>query len=426
MKQYLLFVFIFSIIYCSLNKDDKVPKSDRYLKKNNFLFLYDSIPDKYNTGHDKYTTFSTLDSDGYAGKVYIKIRKDDTQKKTLYILTSYSDNLNNLPNDTTISNYDFSDAGFVIYDPQRYNSSKIIRFINCKFRSFSNSRSAAGNKITVYFEYCSFTGGVAEVNIHLNHCSISGYVGDGMNPLHNFYVNNTFIYDLLPYANQNGVHIDGFQIYGRQDYEGGNIRIENTRFEIPSIHHEGAGSYVNACVMFQLEYGNVNNCIFQDLICNGGGKWFPIYLTKGKPAGKWEQKNLTLKNVKISDNFGTIFYTSNYDENAVVENVEHFNELYVTSVFVDNANKLHVIVTNDGHLDKIMKVITDIGSYEFNIPHCPSNWALEGEIDTKVNPKESLVDINGRNYTTYRYKDMPFDIDCIIDKVPLYGIKIYD
>lgn len=37
---------------------------------------------------------------------------------------------------------------------------------------------------------------------------------------------------------------------------------------------KGAG--VNACVMFQLEFSDVDNVSFENLYVNGGGKWFPI------------------------------------------------------------------------------------------------------------------------------------------------------
>ena len=53
--------------------------------------------------------------------------------------------------------------------------------------------------------------------------------------------------------------------------------------------------------MFQLEYGNVSNCTFQNLYCNGGGKWYPLYLTNGKGGTSFSQKNLVMKNVKVSD-----------------------------------------------------------------------------------------------------------------------------
>ena len=166
--------------------------------------------------------------------------------------------------------------------------------------------------------------------------------------------------------------------------------------------------------MFQLEFGDINNCTFENLYCNGGGKWYPLYLTNGKGNKAFSQKNLVMKNVKVSDNFGTIFYPTSYDDKATVENVDHFSDLYISSVF-ESGNKLHIICSNDSHLDKTLIIKTESKEYTFDIPHCPSNFALNGEIDGKVNPDEALADKNGKKYTSYRYKDMPFDLDCPID-----------
>ncbi|MCQ2976061.1 MAG: hypothetical protein MJ211_14765 [Bacteroidales bacterium] len=427
MKNYilLLFTLILSTAFttsCSKDKDENSPEPSFINGKN---FLYAGIPDKYNTGCDEQTSFYKLENDGLANQVFIKLRRDDNNKLTEYIITSYSDNLDNLPNETTIENYDFSDANMTIISPDRYSSNKKIIFKNCKFKAFGNRKPYDDNKVSVYFENCTFNGGVNEVNISLNRCKIGGFIGDAMNPLKNFECKNSYICDLLPSANVSGTHIDGFQIYGREGIKGGNIKFDNVRFEIPSIHYDGYSDCVNACVMFQLEFGDVDNCTFQNLICNGGGKWFPIYLSRGKPADKHSQKNLVLKNVKVSDNFGTIFYSGSYDENAIVTNVEHFSQLYISSVIIDNENKTHIICTNDTHLDKTLIIKTDDDEYSFEIPHCPSNWALNGEIDGKVNPNESLSDIKGKKYTKYRFSDMPFDIDCVIDK-PCSSIICYD
>lgn len=372
---------------------------------------YYAIPDKYNTGADEKTTFNYLHQTGTVNGVYI--RKNDD----FYIISGQNPkDAPSLPVEVTISDYNFEDRTFRVYNTDKVSKKTTITFNNCKFGGFRNNGPYNSNKIFFIFNNCTFSGGVNEVNITLNWCKIGGFPSDAMNPLKNFKAYNTFVYNLVPYGNDKGTHVDGFQIYGRKDAHGGNIDFENVRFEIPSIHFEGNTSAVNACVMFQLEFGNVNNCHFNNLICNGGGKWFPLYLTKGKKVNGhyFSQINLSLTNVKVSNNFGTIFYTANYDDRARVQNVEHLDKLYVSSIFKGDDSNIHIICTNDTSIDKTLKVSTDKGEFAFEIPHCPSNWALGGEIDGKVNPTEALTDKNGRPYISYRYEDMPFDLDFII------------
>lgn len=383
-------------------------------------FLYKKIPDKYNTGPEPGTSFSKIGKEGLVNGLYIKI--DD---KKDYVITSYiPKNVMEMPSKVVIENYDFQDGNFRVVGADRFSEKKTIIFKNCKFKGFRNGAPYDDNKLTFIFDHCSFGGGVNEININLNWCKIGGFPQDAMNPLKNFKVQNCFIYDLSCEGNEKGTHIDGFQIYGRENTIGGNILFDNVRFEIPSIYYEGNTSYVNACVMLQLEFGNVNDCIFRNLICNGGGKWYPLYFkkTKSKVDGtyykkgeEFPEKNISLQNVKVSNNFGKIFYPTEHYETAKIENVDYEENLYVSSIFTDAYGKIHVICTNDTSFDKVLKVVTDTKTYFFDIPHCPSNWALNGEIDKKVNPNEKLLDERGKPYKDYRYKDLPFDVDCVLN-----------
>lgn len=431
MRKFSLLLLAILFISCNNSVSD-----DEYITQTNNIYikeyLYKKIPDKYNTGVDESKCILKHYEDGLINGAYIKI---DTRSDKIYCLTSYiPKNVSELPSKVVIENYDFSDGDFKIYNPERYSEKKLLVFRNCRFKGFKNCGPYDNNKVSCEFDHCEFKGGVNEINITMNWCKIGGFPTDAMNPLKNFTVNNCFVYDLACEGNKKGTHIDGFQIYGRENTIGGNIVFDNVRFEIPSFYYENNTSYVNACVMLQLEYGNVNNCSFSNLICNGGGKWFPLYFkkTKSKVDGTYYKKgeefpeeNISLTNVKVSNNFGTIFYPTEHYENAKIENVTHLTDLYISSIFSDNNNKIHIICSNDTNTDKTLKVIADSKTYYFTIPHCPSNWALGGEIDRKVNPNESLVDFNGVSYKTYRYKNMPFDIDCSIDCYAT-SIECYD
>ena len=159
-----------------------------------------------------------------------------------------------------------------------------------------------------------------------------------------------------------------------------------------------------------------------------------MYLSKGKgeinkdTGTVFSQKNLTVKNAYVSNNFGTIFYSGSYDENATVENVSHHDNLYVSSVWKDVDGKTHVICSNDTMYKSTLLVKTDKGDFEFSIPRCPSNWNLEGKVQANnsrteeqkkagfVEDESFLTDENGKAYTEYGFSDMPFDIDCVIEE----------
>ncbi len=391
------------------------------------------IPDKFNTGTKSGTDFKKLNATDEIGANVVLQKRIDENK---YVLSSYSNNLEKFPNVSVIENYDFSDMDFVVYSSDRYPVNKKIIFRNCKFKGFNNSPSE-GKGARIYFEFyfCDFSGNVSSSYISLNDCKIGGFTNDGMNPLTEFYANRLYIYNLMCEARPDEVHVDGFQIYGdyrakNNEVDGhwiskintGNVHLKNVRFEIPSINFAGNASYVNACIMFQLEFSDVDNVSFENMFVNGGGKHCPIFLDSGKNNeksvhGNWSHKNLSLKNAYVSDNFGNIYY-SDLLQDAVRKNVDHYSNVYITSVWKDPDGKVHIIASNDTRTDATITVKTNVGTFSFDIPHCPSNWALNGEVDNKTNPTESLVDKNGRQYTTYRWEDFPFDKEFKFDGNP--------
>lgn len=394
------------------------------------------IPDKYNTGPKPGIVFKKLTQTGSVEELTINIRTDT--KTPFYNVSSHGPNQDNLPDEVFIEGYDFSDMDFTVQGSDRYSNSKHITFENCKFKGFRNDATSSDkSRIYFTFNHCSFAGGVNSAYITLNDCKIGGFTSDAMNPLREVFVNNLYIYDLIHEANTKGVHVDGIQIYGDQrsrnnvvdgkwipTVETGDIHFYNVRFEFPSINFGGVNSYANACVMFQLEFSDVDNVSFENLYVNGGGKWFPLYLDHGKNndksvSGSWSHKNLVMKDVMVSDNFGTIFYTD-FLEDAAVTNVEHHSTLFVSSVWKDDKGNAHIIVSNDTKADLNLTVKSDVGTKDFMIPHCPSNWVLGGELNAKVQSDEGLTDASGRSYTTYRWEDMPFDLEYVIPGNPKF------
>lgn len=399
------------------------------------------IPDKYNTGADESKNLKKVTASGYiANNVYVSLRGDTNQ----YNLSSSKENINTLPNKVVIRNLDFSEHDFLVMGTNKYANTKYITFENCKFKGFSNEAVEPGqSRVYITFNHCSFGGNVKTSYITLNDCKIGGFISDAINPLREFYANNLYIYDLVHETTKGDVHIDGIQIYGDPrsrnnavngiwytKVETGEIHFNNVRFEIPSIHYDNMpeGTAVNACVMFQLEYSDVNNVSFENLYVNGGGKWYPLYMDHGgrhehSIHKEWQHENLSMKDAMVSNNFGTIFYP-NFIAEADVQNVDHHNQLFVSSVWQDKGGQTHIIVSNDTNTDKTLTVKSDIGIYEFEVPHCPSNWALNGE-PNNINHSEALKDANGRSYTTYRFEDMPFDKEVIVPGSPSF-VVCYD
>ena len=249
--------------------------------------------------------------------------------------------------------------------------------------------------------------------ITLNNCKIGGFTSDAMNPLREFHAKNLYVYDLAHGPLSGELHLDGIQIYGDQrsrknevngkwisKVETGEIHFDNVRFEIPSINFGAENkAYVNACVMFQLEFSDVDNVSFRNLYVNGGGLWFPLYMDYGKNNERskngvsWSHKNLVMQNVLVSNNFGTVFYPQLLSD-AKIENVDHHGYLFVTYVWKDE--------------------------------HCPSNWALGGEIDKGLNPNEPLADSAGKPYTKYKFEDLPFDLEFTVPGSPNFILCYQD
>ncbi len=435
-KIYFVIFLLMNLFISCKSKDIDVNK----IRHNQWDTL--NIPDKFNTGADESVIFSKHTSSGYISENFNLVIRTDT--KTPYYNLSYSAS-KNLPDRVTITNYDFSDMNFITTRMSEYSNHKIITFNNCKFKGFRNdavSKNSSGKAYFV-FNHCSFSGNVSSSYIVLNDCKIGGFTTDAMNPLREFFVKNLYVYDLMHDGNNNGTHLDGLQIFGDQrsrnnvvdgkwisKVETGYIDFDNVRFEIPSIYYEGNTSSVNACVMFALEYSDVNSVSFNNLYVNGGGKWYPLYMTNGKNNEKsknrtgWSHKFVRMTNVYVSNNYGTIFYPDKIKD-GFIANVNHHNKLFVTSVWKDAQEKVHLIVSNDTKDDVKLIVKSDTGTYEYLIPHCPSNWALNGEkngasgrVDTKS--EEPLKDSKGIPYQNYRWKDMPFDIEKILPDSPTF------
>lgn len=294
-----VFLFVSSLISCHIfDEDDDDP--DR-IRRNSWD--YRNIPDSRNCGADESADFTVANGDTeIAPGVTVTFRTDTDQ----FNFSSYK--IRELPDRTAVRNFDFSSHDFVTLGMDRYNGRKTVVFENCRFKAFRNDAVSPDSAGKVYFVFnnCSFTGNVSSSYITLNNCKIGGFTSDAMNPLREFHAKNLYVYDLAHGPLSGELHLDGIQIYGDQrsrknevngkwisKVETGEIHFDNVRFEIPSINF-GAGNkaYVNACVMFQLEFSDVDNVSFRNLYVNGGGKWFPLYMDYGKNNERSKKRRL--------------------------------------------------------------------------------------------------------------------------------------
>ena len=232
----------------------------------NGVFLY---PDKYNTGCDETIPLTKIQIDEVIDDVVFSLQLSGTG-----IGVNGWKGDSQIPHDAVIENYDFSDYTLYSGNQQKLTEEKTITFKNCKFKGVRNDpRSENGMKIKLVFDHCTFTGGVSETNITLYRCYIKEVYGDAMNPLRNFTFEESYVENLLPEADKKGTHVDGTQTYGRDYLTGDNIVFKNSRMEIPNFYFEYyepgiTYSAVNACLMFQLEYNDVNNVTYENMKLN--------------------------------------------------------------------------------------------------------------------------------------------------------------
>lgn len=367
---------------------------------------YVAIPDKYNTGiepgvelisfEEGTTVQATVLSDDGGAIPMIQYRTDVDYNNINYYQNK------NLASESVIEGYDFSEKRLITINDGLYEESKTIIFKNCKFNKFT----AGYSNLHLVFENCTFTGTIIGGNITLNKCYVSTECADGLQPIANVEVKNSLFANLLPMSSQSGAHVDGVQIFGREDFDAENIHFNNVRFSMPEFYYDGLNkTYANAAIMLSLEKSDANNISFENIIIDMGSRHYPIY----NVDSSFNEDNITFKNIRITDVYNRIFYPASYNENAVVDNVDFDSKLYVTSIWKDENNKTHIICTNNSKTARTLKVVTDVGEYSFDMDRSPTQTEL----------------LNDVAYQSYTYEDMPYDVELIIEENVEY-VVCYD
>lgn len=133
-----------------------------------------------------------------------------------------------------------------------------------------------------------------------------------------------------------------------------------------------------------------------------GGRWFPIFNTSGE--------SVLYKNIQVGNGYRRIFYPKCINPNAIIQNVEFFGGLYVSSVWKDECGHTHFLCSNNNmQTCKTVRVVTDLGEYCFQVDRHPTPVELSDD------PK----------YKSYRFKDLPYDIEFVI-KEDIAWAEFYD
>ncbi len=326
---------------------------------------------------------------------------------------------------------------------------RTLVFRNCLFNGVRNDAGtdASPNLFYIVFENCTFNGGVNSSNITMKRCLVRETYSDGCNPLKNFVCTDSYFENLLPSLRGGTCHVDGLQIYGdshaynlgtetspgRQRGKslaecrmtGGEILFDGVRMEIPSFNFAGSEAlksregdlhYVNACIMFQLEFYHVNNVTFRNMKINGGG--YTVYIQPPVKQAKntdqsiaVTQSNIVFENIQVgcnhkwgketnrdgSENPYGMIYPTYPDSGADVSDIKWQKNLYVTSVFHYNGRTC-IVVTNDTARERKLTVSTEEGTFDFFVPANCSSDVLNGNRNLKFSmlPVDRVIELDGR------------------------------
>lgn len=320
------------------------------------------IPDKYNTGCKGMLQPLVEETDA-KGKTNWKagdiiLTASGSGDNIVRVMDFYYRN-KEISGDVVLENIDFSDKALNVYNEGGVERKIHVIFNNCKFLSVSTGK--ADSNVSYEFNNCSFVRFYGS-NAEFNRCKFGGSYSDGMNPFRNVEVNDCFWGDMNHTATGGEVHTDGMQVYGHKDLDAENIHFTNCRFELPALNAPGSTAYVNACIMVQLEFSNGKDISFRDCTVNGGGNTVFAHA----PKGDFGLENVVFDGLQMGQGYKHGLLDSRISPVVDFKNLHMSDELYVSSVWQDE-DGTHLIVTNDTARNRTLRVITDKGSYTYEI-----------------------------------------------------------
>lgn len=338
------------------------------------------IPDKYNTmavaPYGGFTTIergSILNITNLEGQpMTIKFQDSNTEQK---INLQYANK--DLEGTILFENIDFSatmDKFTILNGAIRQENKKKVHFIfkNCVFKSFNGERE--GNEYVEFtFENCTFKSFWGS-NATIKRCYFGGGITDRIIPFCRVTVKDCYIANPTSQIAADGeIHVDGTQMYGWKTTEVYDVRFDGCRFEMPALKYPNAPkSYVNACIMLQLEFNNGHDISFTDCYVNGGG--YSVYASYKNDC---TYRDTYFKNLKFgcAARWGKVYPKQGEGVTLNKDTWTDAASVYVGTVNRDSNNRITLSVSNDTNQERTFKVFTSSEkSYDFTIEACPK-WS---------------------------------------------------
>jgi len=361
--------------------DNQVPLASGYSEVSTSLEDEQVIPDKYNTGAQGELT-QVQPGDTVCGVTLFY-----NGAKTKAVLDFCYKN-KGVSGTVVFENYDFSSNPLTVSNEKGVTRNIKLIFNNCRFGDFSNTPGQS--YISYEFNNCTFAH-FAGSNSTFNRCYVNGDNADGMNPYNDVYVYGTYICDLSNPSTDTGAnHTDGIQIYGYKDVPATNITYSNCRFELPELSSDSktGTSKVNTCIMVQLEASSGSNINFENCYLNGGG--YSMYAWSKNPNESLTDTHFNDIHIGGIRAYGLKYSRSGANDEVSLSNVAETEKLYVSSVW-STSGEIHMAVSNDTLTARKLFVVTDTGSYSFEIPACPDYYNSYSSFETYPFDKEYVV-----------------------------------
>ena len=327
------------------------------------------IPDKYNTG----CSGSLKKVSGNMTVSGIKVLEGSSD-----FVFNFIDANQDIKGKIYIDDYDFSSHKVSVSSETKISRDITLVFRNCKFSWIS--RLPYDSRLKMEFENCSVEQYWGS-NATFTRCAIGGTSEDGMEIQRNVTVKYCYFSDFNK-LNTSGTHTDGIHIFGHstKPVTVNNILVDHCRFEMPRIIVKGDKGYINACIMFSMEYGNAKNVKFTNNILNGGG-YTAYACVKPGCESKCKLSNIVLDNNRVGDARAYLGVVHEPISDGVsITELSGTDSLYVGSVWKD-ATGIHLSVTNDTKNNRILRIVTDKGIFNKSMPACPSGEAELSKIE---------------------------------------------
>lgn len=337
------------------------------------------LPDKYNTGAGSLgyenETIVKVTSSGYYNGFYVSGSVGGSYRVSLA-------GLDPVNNKVVISNLDFTAGKFVGFSGFSATSRTVVYFENCIFGVVQYGRTGTPDGLITYFDHCTlenFNGS----NAIFDWCEFGGNDDtDAMNPFQNVTVKNCYVANKDAVGYNRELHADATQIYGYGPNGKETIAKDqyyfNFRAEMPSVWYTDSLSYTNSILMISLDYNDADNITFEHCVVNGGG--CPLMIFDNPKGGvKFKMTNILYKDIYhgVVKQYGSTVKGLKHPESSVtMENIVETSSLLVGSVWRENG-QTHFSVTNDTDETRQFTVMTDKGTYTFEVKACPVFVELE-------------------------------------------------